>query len=116
MSNDWKDEALITLPAYATRQNFKWATFLVMVILHLAVLAAPFTFTWAGLAVFAFLVWATGGLGITTGYHRLLTHSSFKTSKFMTYFFLFFAALALQGGPIFWVSTHRFHHKESDQE
>ena len=43
---------------------------------------APFAFSWSGVAVFAILYVVTG-LGITVGYHRLLAHRSFATSKFV---------------------------------
>ena len=56
------------------------------------------------------------GLGITFGFHRLLTHSSFKAKPLLRYIFTFFGSLALQGGPITWVATHRLHHRESDKE
>jgi stearoyl-CoA desaturase (delta-9 desaturase) len=50
------------------------------------------------------------------GYHRLLTHRGYKTYKWVEYFLTFCATLALEGGPIFWVATHRIHHQHSDQE
>lgn len=56
------------------------------------------------------------GLGITLGYHRLLSHRSFKVPKFLEYFIVSGGYLAFEGSPIFWVSTHRLHHKYSDQE
>jgi stearoyl-CoA desaturase (delta-9 desaturase) len=33
----------------------------------------------------------------------------------MEYFFAVCGALTLEGGPIFWVATHRIHHQRSDQ-
>jgi stearoyl-CoA desaturase (delta-9 desaturase) len=50
------------------------------------------------------------------GYHRLLTHRGFKTPKWFEYFLTACGALALEGGPIFWVATHRIHHQKSDRE
>jgi stearoyl-CoA desaturase (delta-9 desaturase) len=50
------------------------------------------------------------------GYHRLLTHRGYKTPKWVEYFLTFCGTLALEGGPIFWVATHRIHHQKSDQE
>jgi fatty-acid desaturase len=49
-------------------------------------------------------------------YHRLLTHRGYKTPKWVEYFLTVCATLALEGGPIFWVATHRIHHQYSDQE
>ena len=50
------------------------------------------------------------------GYHRLLTHRGYKTPKWIEYFLTLCGTLALEGGPIFWVATHRIHHQHSDHE
>jgi stearoyl-CoA desaturase (delta-9 desaturase) len=63
-----------------------------------------------------FLYWATTGLGISMGYHRLLTHRSYKVPLALEYFFAICGTLTLEGGPIFWVGTHRIHHQNSDRE
>lgn len=93
-----------------------WPSFVGLVILHAACLAAPFTFTWSGLGVAVLLWWGAGGLGVCLGYHRLLTHRSFKTYKPVEYVLTALGTLNLQGGPIKWVGTHRIHHKESDTD
>jgi stearoyl-CoA desaturase (delta-9 desaturase) len=50
------------------------------------------------------------------GYHRLLTHRGYKTPKWVEYFLTTCGTLALEGGPIFWVATHRMHHQNTDKE
>jgi stearoyl-CoA desaturase (delta-9 desaturase) len=50
------------------------------------------------------------------GYHRLLTHRGYKTPRWVEYFLTVCATLALEGGPIFWVATHRIHHQYSDHD
>ena len=50
------------------------------------------------------------------GYHRLLTHRSYKVPRAIEYFLTICATLSLEGGPIFWVGTHRIHHQHSDKE
>lgn len=82
--------------------------------LHLAALAAPFFFTWSGLVVFGSLYVITG-LGITLGYHRLLTHRSFQTNKVIEFLLTLSGVLANQDGPLTWVGTHRKHHTHSDE-
>lgn len=57
----------------------------------------------------------TGCLGITLGYHRLLSHRSFHTSGFLRGFFATMGTLALQGGPALWVAYHRAHHTRNDR-
>ncbi len=103
-------------PKWATWTKLKPWTLGIMIAVHGLALAAPFSFTWTGLIVFFVLYWVTGALGITLCYHRLLTHRSFKTPRWVEYILTFFAAGALQGGPIAWVATHRYHHKESDEK
>jgi stearoyl-CoA desaturase (delta-9 desaturase) len=49
------------------------------------------------------------------GYHRLLTHRGYKTSRFVEYFLTMCGSLALESGPICWVATHRIHHQYSDR-
>ncbi len=55
------------------------------------------------------------GLGITVGYHRLLTHRGFKTPQWVEYILVTLGYLALQGPPQHWVAVHRIHHAYSDQ-
>ncbi len=83
---------------------------------HILALGAFFTFSWPALILCLVLHWVTGGLGVTLGYHRLLTHRSFQVPKIFEYFLALMASLACQGGPITWVATHRLHHEKSDEE
>ena len=85
-------------------------------VMHLGMLAAPFTFTWPAFFLFVFLSWVTGGLGICLCYHRLLTHRSFKVPKLIEYFLTFLAVLSSEGGSINWVARHRIHHAYPDTE
>lgn len=70
--------------------------------------------TWMWLGSIAMYV-MIGCFGISIGYHRLLTHKSFKTSKFWEYFCTFWGMLAFTGSSIGWVGMHRDHHKYSDR-
>jgi len=99
-----------------TKDQVNWVTAIFMALFHVGAVAALFFFTWKALFVAIFLWWVAGSLGIGMAYHRLLTHRGFKTPKWMEYFLTVCATLALEGGPIFWVATHRIHHQYSDQE
>ena len=55
-------------------------------------------------------------VGITVGFHRLLTHRSFQTSKPIEYAFAVFGSMAVQGPVISWVADHRKHHAHTDVE
>ena len=70
---------------------------------------------WSDLIVFT-VMYLVCGLGITVGYHRLLTHRSFETYKPIEYMFAIFGSMAIQGGPMDWVADHRKHHAHSDVE
>ena len=93
----------------------KWDILAGIAIIHAGVLLAPFTFTWSAFWVFFWLQWITGLLGITLCYHRLLAHRSFQVPKWLEYVLTLMGSLALQGGPIKWVATHRVHHAFSDR-
>ena len=54
--------------------------------------------------------------GITTGYHRLLAHRSFKTSRTFRLVLAVCGVLAGQNGPLWWVGHHRYHHRHADRD
>ena len=85
--------------------------------LHLLALLAfvPWLFTWTGLV--AMLVGVqVFGKAMTICYHRLLTHKSFKTYKWLEHTWVMFALCCLQDTPAKWVANHRFHHTHSDEQ
>lgn len=71
-------------------------------------------FTFTDLAIMAGM-YAFTALGITVGFHRLLTHRSFQTSKAMQYTFAVFGSMAVQGPVNSWVADHRKHHAHTDK-
>jgi len=95
----------------------RWNVITATVVLHLGVLLAflPGTFSWAAVGVAVFLHWVTLGLGITLGFHRLVSHRSFRAPKWLEYFLILCGSLAGQGGVLGWVGFHRMHHRYSDQ-
>ena len=99
---------------YASRK-LNWAIITVLTVLHAGAIGALFCFSWRRLAVSVFLYWIAVGLGISMGYHRLHTHRSYRIPRWMEYFFAMCGTLSLEGGPIFWVATHRIHHQYSDK-
>ncbi len=82
----------------------------------LAVLAfIPWFFSWTGVAAMVFGHLTFGMLGITVGYHRLLTHQGFTCPKWLEYTFAIMGICTLQDSPARWVAIHRQHHKHSDE-
>jgi len=69
---------------------------------------------WPDLVVMA-VTYALAGVGITVGFHRLLTHRSFKTSAAITGLLAALGSAAIEGPVIEWVANHRKHHQFSDQ-
>jgi stearoyl-CoA desaturase (Delta-9 desaturase) len=72
------------------------------------------TLHWQDLLVLA-ITYALTGLGITVGYHRLFTHRSFQTTRALRAVFAVMGSMAVEGPLLEWVSTHRKHHRFSDQ-
>ena len=69
---------------------------------------------WHDLVVFL-IVYALTGLGITVGFHRLLTHRSFKTKPWLRGTFAAMGSAAIEGPVISWVADHRKHHAFADR-
>jgi stearoyl-CoA desaturase (delta-9 desaturase) len=107
---------IATLERNRHDDQINWITAIFMFAFHAGAVAALFFLSWKALAAAAVLWWISGSLGIGMGYHRLLTHRGYKTPKWVEYFLTVCGTLALEGGPIFWVATHRIHHQHSDQE
>jgi len=100
------------------RARKRWGTVIFMLTIHaltIFTLQAKF-WSWLAFSGFLFLYWVTACLGVTTGYHRLLSHRSFQVPKWLERFFATCGALSCQHGPIDWVGLHRHHHTFSDTE
>ncbi|MGD0969385.1 MAG: acyl-CoA desaturase, partial [Candidatus Aquilonibacter sp.] len=98
--------------------RFDWRVGAALVGLHVGALLAflPMFFHWSAVIVMLVLIYLTSGVGISLGFHRLLTHRSLRLAKPLEYAIALLGTLALQGGPISWVGTHRIHHAHSDQD
>ncbi len=99
----------------------------VQVAVTLAIVAVPF----AGLGAAAWLAWGRGlsladialavafylvtGLGVTVGFHRLLTHRSFTATPALRTALAIAGSMAFQGQVTGWVAIHRRHHAFTDR-
>src|SRR3954464_3571425 len=86
----------------------------------------------AGLLVAIVLLWNRGvdaidlallgamylvtAIGITVGYHRLLTHRAFQTYPWVERTFAVLGSMSVQGSVLDWVADHRKHHAHADAE
>jgi stearoyl-CoA desaturase (delta-9 desaturase) len=69
---------------------------------------------WRDLAILL-VMYVPVGLGVTVGFHRLLTHRSFKTSRPLRGLLSVLGTMAVEGPVISWVADHRKHHAYSDR-
>ncbi len=67
------------------------------------------------LAILAVMYLITA-VGVTVGYHRLLTHRAFATYPWMERTFAVMGSLSVQGSVMDWVADHRKHHAHTDKE
>ncbi len=99
--------------------NYSYGFFLVF-ITPLAVPLAVWTWLqgWVTSSdiILTMIMYALSGLGITLGYHRLLTHRAFQTKRWFKNLLLVCGTFAMQGGPASWASLHIQHHRFSDKE
>ncbi len=100
------------------KEQKRWGTIGFMIVIHLLTVFALFPKFWSFQAVSALLIlyWVTACLGVTLGYHRLLSHRSFRVPRWLERFFATCGALSCQHGPIDWVGLHRHHHTFSDTD
>ena len=98
------------------KKGLNWGTAIFLVTAHIAGIAALFFFSWPGVITALVLYWVGGSLGIGMGFHRLITHRGYRVPKPIEYFLVVCGALALEGGPIQWVTTHRIHHAHTDRD
>lgn len=111
--------AIVKLDPASAR--IKWVTAFTMMTVPGAGTAVAAWFLWSGhysavdLWLFAAMYFVHMG-GITMGFHRYLTHRSFKTSPFFEGVLLIAGSMGGQGPIMYWVTTHRRHHHFSDRE
>jgi stearoyl-CoA desaturase (Delta-9 desaturase) len=92
----------------------------VVMVVPLALLGVAVWLAWGGVLHWPDLVvlaitYLLTGVGVTVGFHRLLTHRSFKTSTAMRALLAALGSAAIEGPVIEWVANHRKHHRFSDQ-
>lgn len=100
-------------------REHRWFILAASVIPLMAVFAAMIllwnsVFGWSDLAVMA-IMYVISGFGISTGYHRMLTHRSFETYKPIRIALTTAGVMAGQGPPLIWAAHHRKHHRVADK-
>jgi stearoyl-CoA desaturase (Delta-9 desaturase) len=69
---------------------------------------------WRDVAIFL-IMYVPTGLGVTVGFHRLLTHRAFKTKPWLRGLLAVCGTMAVEGPVISWVADHRKHHAYADR-
>lgn len=98
------------------RRRINWKNVIIISSFHLLSIPALFMFSWRNVAVMIFVNWIVGSLGVGLGYHRLLTHRSFKAPKWLEYLLTIFGTMSVQDDAPRWVATHRIHHQFTETE
>lgn len=70
---------------------------------------------WSDLALFA-IMYTLIAFGVTIGYHRMLTHRSFKPHAIVKFILLVLGSMSWEGPALAWAATHVKHHAEADRE
>ncbi|QEC46216.1 acyl-CoA desaturase [Baekduia soli] len=101
--------------------NAQRTTNLVAVILPFVAFVVAIVLLWNRLVgwhdlVLLVVMYVPTALGITVGFHRLLTHRAFQTSKGVERTFAVLGSMAVQGPVVNWVADHRQHHAHTDEE
>ena len=104
------------LPHRLRLNNIDWVVVGWIAAMHVGAIFAPIYFNWQSLVTCIALHWFTASIGICLGYHRFLSHKSFKLVGPVRFITLLAGSLSGEGSPITWAATHRLHHQRSDQE
>ncbi len=109
---------VVRIPLAASPRRIMWRNTAVLVSIHLLALLAllPCFFSWTGVVLALLGHYLFGLLGITLGYHRLLTHRGLSCSRRFEHVLALFGVCCLQDTPARWVAIHRQHHQFSDEQ
>jgi stearoyl-CoA desaturase (delta-9 desaturase) len=70
---------------------------------------------WSDLALLG-AMYSLVALGVTVGYHRMLTHRSFRPHPVVKFILLVLGSMSIEGPALQWAATHIKHHALSDRE
>ena len=92
-----------------------WPTTIVFSLFHVGAVAALFMFSWRVFFATVFFIGCVPGWASAWATTACTPTALTRSPLGLEYFFALCGALTLEGGPIFWVATHRIHHQKSDQ-
>lgn len=114
---DLKDHELNPKPDLSTRIIMLHAVLLPFIGCFIAGFLM-WNYGWMGWPYLAMVVigWTISSLGITVGFHRLMSHKSFETYGWVRATWMVIGSLSVEGSPLVWCAVHRRHHGHSDQD
>lgn len=105
---------VVSLPT-STNEKFSFKLFAIILLIHILALGAIGSFTWFNFAGWIISHLLIGTIGGSIGLHRYFSHKSFSfKSKWFKVAVTYLATICFQGGPIFWATVHREHHRRSE--
>lgn len=102
-------------------ENINRPAFFVLVIYPLMLItagvayASSYSLGWFELGMFV-VGYYVSNITVGIGLHRLWSHDSYKTNKFVEFILMMFAAGTLQGPALSWASNHFKHHTYTDTD
>jgi stearoyl-CoA desaturase (Delta-9 desaturase) len=85
-------------------------------LMHVACLLAFWTGVSAAAVVTCLALYVVRMFAITAGFHRLLSHRSYRTGRLFQFLIAFVGTASYQKGPLWWSAHHRRHHLHADTE
>jgi len=116
----WHTRGRMSTPPESNHPPINWPTVLFIAATTLAALGWPvyawhYGVTWSEIVLAIAYYYATG-MSITVGYHRLLSHRTFKAHPVAETALLLAGAAAWQGSALEWSVDHIQHHSHIDTE
>jgi len=99
-----------------SRNWIQWISMIGLIAIHVATVIAIARGTTWKLVIMALVTYWVRMFAITGGYHRYFSHRTYKTSRAFQFVLALLGVMSTQKGPLWWGSTHRHHHKHSDDE
>jgi stearoyl-CoA desaturase (delta-9 desaturase) len=96
------------------RRGLDYAVCAQFLLMHLACLLAFWTGVSAAALAACLALYVVRMFAITAGFHRLLSHRSYRTGRLFQFLLAFLGTAAYQKGPLWWAAHHRRHHLHVD--
>ena len=111
-------QPVLDKPATVLRRKIIWLNTIVFFCFHalMPLMFVPYFFSWYGLLSLPLANYIFCSLGIGAGYHRLLTHRGYQCPRWLEYTLATLGVCCMQDTPARWVTIHRIHHNNSDEQ